>query len=226
MQHAVGPIPVGNPWIEHGPDPALLKAVEKLADGEVSDIIETELGVYLARVTQRIAARTPSLEAVRDRIREQLITTRAKAAAKQAAEAWRDKLKERRASGWRFEETFLTSDARPGQAVTFARTGPIGPIGEVSAVNSAAFGIPLGELTDVLDTPTGAVIIRPEERIPADAAHFAERQAKLREETLTKKQNEHVEQWLKDLRTRAKFKRFDTPTPPPPPPSSKPTAPR
>jgi len=204
---SVGPFPAGNAWVENGPEPAVLQAVTGLAEGQMSGVIETDNGLYVARVTKQEASRVPPLEEVRTQIKDRLVQERAREAAKRRAEELRTKLTERQASGLRFEEAALAEGVQP-RAARFTRQDPIEPIGSVPAVNTAAFAAPLGELTPVLEAPNGFVILRPEERLPADMAQFTEAQAALREELATRKQNERVEALLQDIRARAKLKSF------------------
>lgn len=202
--HAAGPLPVNSQGGSAGVELAVLRALEGLPEGALSGVIETALGVYVARVTQRIASHLPPLEDVRVRIQEQLITTRARDAAKGAAEALRATLQDRRAAGFRFEEAVLSTGVGPARPVQLARTGPIETVGDSPAVNTAVFATPLGELTDVLETPGGYVFVRPEEHLPADPAKFADVQEALRTQTTEKKQQDHVAEWFKDLEARAK----------------------
>ena len=206
--HSAGPLPAGNPWVPGGPEPAVLQAVAELGEGQMSSVIEAENGIYIARVTQRIPSRISAFDEVRGQIRERLVQERARERARTAAEALRAHLKERQAAGLRFEEVVVLEGVVPVTPEPFTRTQPIDPIGSVPAVNEAAFATPLGSLAEVIDVPLGFVIIRPEERFPADESKFAEVQAPLREELLSQRQSARVEEWLRDLRIRAKLRSF------------------
>ncbi len=214
IARTVGPLSTNSSWMPEGPEPAVLQAVETRPIGRLSDVITTSNGVYLARVTQRISSRVPPFEEVRNQVRTQLMTERTKTEAREAAEAYRKQLVEQRAAGWRFEETRLQDHTIAAPPATFTRTAAIDAIGYTAAINEAAFRTPLGELTDVLDSPKGFVILRPEEHIPADLSTFAADAVALRQETLNRKQAEHLESWLQELRSRAKLKDFVSVTPP------------
>lgn len=199
----VGPFPVDQFLVPGGPEPALLRAAAALEAGQLSDLITTDRGVYVERVTQRIPSRVPPLEDVRDQVRERLVQTRARHAAQTAAESLRRSLLERQAAGVRFEEAAMLEAAFPAQPASFTRTEPIVSLGSEPSVNEAAFATPLGHLTEVLDTPVGFVIVRPEAQIPADFSAFAEARETLRKETLAHKQSERLHAWLEALRERA-----------------------
>jgi peptidyl-prolyl cis-trans isomerase D len=169
-------------WAAGLPDFAILQAVRSLPEGQLSEVIQTERGVYLARVVQRTPSRVPPLEEVKDQVTTRLTEERARQAAQEAAKAWQSRIREHHAAGWRFEEAALVTGTVSSHPATFTRTEAIEELGSVPAVNEAVFGAPLGSLTEIIDTPRGFVIVRPEERIPADEAGFAQQEATLREE--------------------------------------------
>ena len=207
-RQTAGPIAIGGVPLPEGVEPRLIQEVAKLREGQLSGVIQTDNGVYVARATQRIPSRIPPLEEVREHARRQLIEERTRAAAQTAAKAFHASLKEQLAKGVRFEEAMLALKHAPATTVSFAHAEPIEPLGMVSVVNDTAFQTPLGTLTGVLDTPHGFVVLRPEARLPADPAGFDAEASTLRQETLTQRQSETLEKWLKSLRTRAKLQSF------------------
>ena len=195
-------------WIAEGFDPAILQAAASLAEGQISDVIETGDGIYLARVTQRLAARLPPFEDLREAIRAQLIHEGARALARARATALHEHLQRQLKAGVRFEEAVLRSGKIPAAPAVLTRAGAIASIGDAPAVTEEAFRTPLGTPTGVLDTPAGFALIRPETLIPADFSGFAAVEAALRQQTLTDAQSARVSQWLTDLRGRANLRSF------------------
>ncbi len=200
-----GPVDAGASWAPNLPDGAILDAVRGQPVGALSPVVDTDSGVYLARVIERTPSRMPPLDEVRARIRDRLITERAAAAAKQAAEAFHAKAAERMASGVRFEEVLALEPSLETASVAFTRTQPIEQVGFEESLTATAFATLLGQLTPVMATAQGAAILRPETLTPADDAAFAAQQASLREERLRRKQAEHLDEWLTGLRERAKL---------------------
>ena len=210
---SAGPLPVDGRGGPEAPDPPVLEAAASLPEGQLTEVIQTDSGVYLARVTRRTPPRLPTFDEARETVRQRRLQERARAAANAHAEALAASLSARRAAGLRFEEAALALGPLPAKPVTFTRTGPIEPIGASPSVNEAAFATPLGELTAVLETSHGFVILRPEERLPADEAQFAATQDALRQATLTQKRSLHLEEWRGNLRDRAKLQSFlETPS--------------
>lgn len=187
------------------PDPAIRQAVEGLAEGRMSGVIDTGGAVYVARVTQRIPPRLPPFEEVREQVRSTLIRERARAKAQADAEAFRNRvLGEPR---FRFEEAALAAGITP-IPVRVARGQPFDPIGYQEEVNEAAFAAPLGGLTEPLETPRGVALLRPETHLPADEAGFAAEEAQLRPRVLAEQQNARLSAWLDEVRSRAKLRSF------------------
>lgn len=210
----VGPLPVEAAGLSEGVDPAILQAVATLPVGTMSAVVQTGQGVYIARPIERVPARHPSLEEVHQRVRDLVIDEQARAAARAAAEALHRRLNEQIAAGLRFEEAVLAAEHLPVFSAQFTRSQPIEPVGTAPAVNEAAFNTALGSLTEVIEVPAGFVFVRPEAAIPADTTRFADIRATLRDETLTQKQSAYLDQWLIQVRTRAKLRSFVDDVPP------------
>ncbi|MBI4341295.1 MAG: peptidyl-prolyl cis-trans isomerase [Candidatus Omnitrophica bacterium] len=208
-KRAAGPLAPDDPWASQAPEPALLYAAAKLAEGEVSPVVQTDRGVYVVRLTVRQPARVPPFEQVREQVRQRVIRDRAKELARDRANRLHEYLTKQLADGKPFEEASAAYETPVAAAsFTFTRSGSIGPLGAVAAANEAAFATPLGSLTAVLEAPTGYAILRPQTRIPADPAKFAEAEEALRKETLAAQQSERLNQWLSEVRARARVKSF------------------
>ena len=211
--HSAGPFPAGDPWVSGGPEPAILQAAANLSVGELSRLIETDSGVYIARVTQRLPAHIPPFDEVKDTVRERLSRALAEEAARGSAQSLQAGLKAQQAAGVRFEEAVLAAGVRPIHPAPFTRTSPIDPIGAVPALNQAAFAAPLGELSEVVEIPSGFAVVYPEERVTPDESKFSEEQGALRHELLTRQETDRIQAWLTDLRARAKLQSFLEPPP-------------
>ena len=203
-----GPLDANNRLVQGGPEPAVLQAVSRLPEGRMSAVTDTGHGVYVARVLERIPPRIPPFDEVRANIRSRLVDERAQAAAKAAAETWRTARQTAPQKELRLEESAIQAGAARVWSATFTRTDAIDPLGSVTTINEAAFGVPLGSLTQAIETPQGTVIARPEEHLEADQSAFAKAQEDLRQQLLKQKQSEHLQNWLKELRARAQPEGF------------------
>lgn len=211
----LGPLAPSMPWTAEGAAPELIQAVAELPPGALTDAVRTSRGVYVARVAERLPATVPPFELVRAQLRERLLDERAREAARQEAEALRARLSDARAAGIRFEEAALSLTSLPAQPVSFTRSGPVGSLGEASAVNDAAFQTRLGELTPVIQTGDAAVFLRPEARVPAEPAGFEQAREALRQELVSAQQSTRFASWLEEVRARAKLHSYLEPAPAP-----------
>jgi peptidyl-prolyl cis-trans isomerase D len=208
-RQALGPMAV-DAIVSAGWPQAVRDALPELTAGQMSEVLETPEGVYIARVTARQPSKIPPLEQVREHIAQRLKTEAGVRLAREAAEAWRAQITAQQHDGVRFEEASLRTLAPHARryAATFTRTSVIEPLGAVGAVNQAAFAAALGALTEVLDANGRFVIARPEERLPADEGAFTAEIERWRQEKLTKKQSEEFERWFTQIRAKANLKSF------------------
>lgn len=212
-KQTLGPLsPATDLWVAGGPEPAIVQAAAKLQEGQTSELIQTDQGIYLVKLTKRTASFVPAFEEVADKVRQGLVDSRAKALARKQADALHRFLSEKINSGARYEEAAAAYPGKiPVSSFTFMRGGSIGPLGAVPAANAAAFETALGLLTAVIEAPNGFAILRPEKKIEVDFSQFAEEEANLRKETLAAQQSAKLNQWMVEVRSRARLKRFDQP---------------
>jgi peptidyl-prolyl cis-trans isomerase D len=213
MSRVVGPVAADGSSLPDALDPAVFQAVVSLPERQLSGLVETDRGVYVARVIRRIPQHLLPVEAVRERLRSQVAQDEARRLAQDAAAALRARLLDHQADGLRFEEALLV-EGLTAMPVEVSRAQPMAALGEAPRVAEAAFSAPLGRLTEVLEAPDGFVLLRPEAHIPADLARFAEVAERFRQELLRRRQSEHVEAWLTALRRRAELRRFVEAAPP------------
>ncbi len=206
-RQAFGPIDAGATWVPGGPEPAVLDAVQSLAAGQLSRVVETEGGVYVARLTERLPARVPPFEDVRAQVLEEALDARRLEAARSAAQAFQAFLAEQQARGVRIEEAMLAAALTDGRAAAFpveaSRGQALDALEGVSAATEALFAVALGQISGVLDLPGGFALIRPERIVPADPEAFASEREVFREQLTSRRQSEHVQSWLEQLRADA-----------------------
>jgi peptidyl-prolyl cis-trans isomerase D len=106
-------------------------------------------------------------------------------------------------AGKAFEDAASERGLAVESAGPFTRMGFNPAFGQANAVTGAAFGLPLGQVSDVLTTPAGHYIIRPTARTPADRAQFDTRKEELRQIALFQLQQEALARWMQDLRAEA-----------------------
>ena len=143
-----------------GPTPEVINQAFQLKDGEVSRGLQSPRGPMYITVTGRRDPYVPNLDEVKDRVREDVIKVRAAELSKQKAGEI--------AAALRASKDFAATakaqglEAKDTQLIT--RGSPIPDVGVNPEIDTAAFTLPAGGVSDPVATPTATVIVRVAER--------------------------------------------------------------
>ncbi|HSC28418.1 MAG TPA: peptidyl-prolyl cis-trans isomerase [Vicinamibacterales bacterium] len=170
--------------------PEFEEAAFALQPGELSDIVKTQFGLHIIKVTDRRAAATKSLDEVRSQIEDQLRWQRAQDEMQKIADGLGGTLQKpedldsvARARGLTVSESgFFSSDE------------PITGLGIAPGVGQEAFRMKQGEVSDAIRTPQGIVYATvtgiQEARLPS----LDEVRARVRDDVVKKKALEAARQ--------------------------------
>src|SRR5688572_3632875 len=143
-----------------GAAPQVALAAFSLADNAVSAPITSPRGPVFMTVTQKREPRTPELDEVKDRVRNDAIRVRATELSRQRAAALAASLRSAgrvaaaaKAQGFEAKDTDLV-----------ARGTPLPDVGVNSEIEKAVFGLPAGSVSDPITTSDATVIVRVVER--------------------------------------------------------------
>lgn len=187
---------------------SMLEAIEwaedeaALDDGEtISPLFETPQAFYLVEREAFTPAGTMSLQEATPEIRRQLILDKKRAQARQigeqmVAEVRRGKTLEQAAS----ERGLQVQSVGP-----VSRLSPNTSFGQATAAVGAAFGTPIGQVSDVVETPAGLFIVRPTARTEADPAEFDGQKAQLRMLLQLQQGQQEVSRFVQSLRENARI---------------------
>ncbi len=143
-----------------GASPAVAQAAFGLADGAVSGALASPRGPVFVAVSGKKDPYTPALDEVRDRVREDVIRTRALELSRQRAGGI--------AAALKGSANFATAakaqgfEAKDSTLVTRGAAWP--EVGMSPDVDRVAFSLPVGGVSDPVSTPDGTVIVRVAER--------------------------------------------------------------
>src|SRR4029453_3178173 len=139
-----------------GPTPEVTNQAFQLKDGEVSRGLQSPRGPMYITVTGRRDPYVPNLDEVKDRVREDVIKVRAAELSKQKAGEIAAALRASKAFAATAKAQGL--EAKDTQLIT--RGSPIPDVGVNPEIDTAAFALPTGGVSDPVATSTATVIVR------------------------------------------------------------------
>lgn len=166
-----------------GPSPEVTAAAFEIEPGKTSEPLRTAQGYVVLAVTGREESRLPSLDEVKEKAREAVITRKAVAAARQKASEMAASL--RGAADFVAAVKAAGFEARTTERV--ARGTALPDVGVSAAVEDVVFGLAAGTTSDVITTRNAAVIARVVEREDVASDQMAAGRATLREELLNER---------------------------------------
>ncbi|HET6762844.1 MAG TPA: peptidylprolyl isomerase [Longimicrobiaceae bacterium] len=170
----------------------------------VSDAFQTPMAEYVVRLVSYQPKGTLSLADATPQIRRTLIVDKKKAAARAAGQRLVPEIR----GGKTLQQVAAANGLTVGTAGPFGRLDPNPVFGQASAAVGAAFGTPIGQVSNVVETTGGLFIIRPTARTQADARLFAQQKDQLRQLMTYQSQQEQVTRWMASLRRSAKIQDF------------------
>jgi peptidyl-prolyl cis-trans isomerase D len=176
-----------------------------LKPGDISDIVQTQFGLHIIKVTERRSATTKTLDEVRAQIEDQLKWERAQAEAQRTADEL-DKLIDDPSD---LDTVAKTRGLAVAESTPFSRQEPISGLGMAPAVAERAFSLKQGEVSDAIRTPQGFAFITvtgtEAERLPG----FDEVKTRVRDDVVRSKAADTARQRAAALVPQLKTGSFD-----------------
>ena len=179
-----------------GPTPEVANQAFQMKDGEVSRALQSPRGPMYITVTGKRDPYVPNLDEVKDRVREDVIKVRAAELSKQKAGEI--------AAALRASKDFAATakaqglEAKDTQLIT--RGSPLPDVGVSQEIDTAAFTLPTGGVSDPVVTPTATAIVRVAERQEVTPDAFRTAKESFRTQLL----NERRAQFFDSYMTKAK----------------------
>lgn len=180
-----------------GVQPELASAVFALPEGELSAPQRVARGWVVASVSGRQDAYLPALDEVKDRVREDVVRAKAADLATQRAASIAAELrtaKDLAATAKKLGLEVKTTDL-------IARGSPIPDLGISEEIDTTAFALPVGGVSDAITTPGGTAIIRVTERQDVTAEEVAAGRDQLREELSAQRQDRFFSAYMQKAKT-------------------------
>lgn len=187
---------------------SVLEAIEwaeeeiALEDGEtVSPLFETPQAFYLVERESFTPAGMMSLQEAAPEIRRQLILDKKRAQAREIGEQMVAEVR----GGKALEQAASERGLQVQSVGPVTRLSPNPAFGQATAAVGAAFGTPIGEVSEVVETPAGLFIVRPTARTEADPAEFEQQKTQLRMLLQLQQGQQEVSRFVQSLREKAKI---------------------
>ena len=175
----------------------VIKKAFFLKQGELGGPVETGKGIYLIKVKEKKPAAVPPLAQIRNQVSQSAAVDKARDLAKKKA------------------DEALAQLAKGGAALKLQETGSFGyvatgvvpRIGTSTELMEAAFALTAANQTAKTSFKIGDrwYAVKLKQRTEANSADFQKNKEQLKQSLLPKKQQEAVETWLKELRSKAKI---------------------
>ncbi|NOT26701.1 MAG: hypothetical protein HOP16_11420 [Acidobacteria bacterium] len=143
-----------------GVAPQVAATAFQLADGAVSGSVASPNGPVFITVTGKREPYVPTLDQVKDRVREDLIRSRATELTQQRAAAIATSLR----SASNFAAAAKAQGFEASETALITRESALPNIGASAKVDEVAFSLPAGSVSEPIATETGTVIVRVVER--------------------------------------------------------------
>ncbi len=166
--------------------------------GEISPIIETSLGYYLFRLDSIAPEGVPPFDAIRDAVTIAAIQERKTALAQALAQDYLKRVRE--GSTMEQAATALNLPYRELGPFTRIQTPVPNPV-----LTGAIFSLPVGKVSDVLDTDDGIYVVKVLERTPADSAAFLKGLDAYRTDAIRRARQDRARNYLEALQAQAKI---------------------
>jgi peptidyl-prolyl cis-trans isomerase D len=171
-------------------------------DHPVSDVMEGELGLYIVRLESYLGKGPMTLAEATPAIREQIILKKKRDRAR--AEGVRMVAEVR--GGKTLQQAAAARALTVQTAGPFTRLDPNRVFGQASEAVGAAFGVPITQVSGVVETTAGLFIVRPVARTAASASEFARNKAQIRQAVTQQLRQQSVQRWLESAKRAAKIR--------------------
>ena len=189
---------------EFGPTSQVAAEAFQLQDGGVSDGIRTGNATVFIALTGKEAARVPKFDEVKERVRADVVTEKATAAARAKAAEVAAAVK----AGTPLAAAAKAAGKEMRTTELVARNNVIADIGVSAAVDAVAFALPAGTTSDAISTENGAAVVKVVEKPTINDTELAAARDSLRRELVSTRQGRFFTAYMNKAKTSLTINRY------------------
>jgi peptidyl-prolyl cis-trans isomerase D len=193
--------PVG----ELGPSTQIATEAFSMKVGDVSPAVRVPQGYVIFAVSAREDARAPKVDEVKERVRADVITEKAK----EAARAKAVQLAAAVSGGTDFAAAAKAAGREVRTSELIARGGVVPEVGVSPAVDKVAFGLATGASSGPIVTDTGAAVVKVVEKTAVTDAELATARDSLRRELVEAKRGRFFSSYMTKAKEKLDIRRYD-----------------
>jgi peptidyl-prolyl cis-trans isomerase D len=163
--------------------PEFDKVAFELQPGQVSDLVKSQFGYHIIKVTDKKPATTKTLAEVRGQIEDQLKSEQAQAAAQKLSDQVAAEIKKPAD----FDKVAKAHGLQTGESGLFQQDEPIAGIGFAPNIGQTAFSMKEGEVSPAIRTPQGYAFVTVTGKQDPYVPKVDEVKAKVRDDVLKQK---------------------------------------
>jgi len=176
-------------------------AFEEAAPGDVSPVFETSSAFYALELVSSQPEGVMPLETATPAIESTLRFDRKMERAREEAQQLVDRVR----GGTPLENAAAELSLEVRTAGPFARDDFVPGIGRYNAVVGAAFGLPTGQVSDVVSTPTNQYVLEVLQRTEPDSTAWRQQIDQQRQQAVARVQQQRLQEWIEALRGNARI---------------------
>jgi peptidyl-prolyl cis-trans isomerase D len=189
------------PILTLGASPELTARVFEMNQGDVSEALNSGRGYVFASVVATQASYVPKLDEVKDRVRDEVLTDKAREFGRKKAAELSGKVK----SAPDFEKAVKAGGFNAETTELLTRDSPIPGLGMASAVTDAAFKLAQGTVSDPITTDNGTAIIKVLEKQEVNESEVTSNRDRFREELLSDKRNRFFNAYMQKAKQKMRI---------------------
>jgi peptidyl-prolyl cis-trans isomerase D len=190
-----------DPILGLGPVPQVNAEAFALKVGEVSPAVQTARGYVFLTPIATEAPRLPTLDEVKERVKEDVTKQKAEAVAREKALAMVASLK----GGDDLAKAAKSAGVEIKTTELVPRDSPLPDIGVSPQVDAVAFGLPAGAVSAPIDTDNAVVVVKVVEHKQPTPFEVAAGRAQLRDDMLNDRRNRFFASYMQKVKAKMKI---------------------